>query len=117
MVNDAERQDYNASVRARVSHAAQVREFELFTVDYFAPPPRRVRVLRPIDDKKIRDTIEFQGGPRDTLDAIWQAAGRPAIIKGSFDTLVRSPQLRWSRNIDENVRLVREFLRDLETME
>jgi hypothetical protein len=97
------------------AHAAQVRELELFTVDYFAPPVRRVRVLRPIDDKKIMDTIAFQGNPRDVLDAIWQAVGRPTVAKGYIDTAAR--HLDW-RGLETNdkIKLVREFIRDLETV-
>ena len=100
------------------AHAAQVREIELFTVDYFAPPPRRVRVLRPIDDKKIRDTIEFQGSARDTLDAIWQAVGRPNVNRVLYDGAVRTVETAWRRlNTEGKIQAVRDSIRGLETME
>lgn len=99
-------------------HAAQVREIELFAEDYFAEPEQRRRQLRILDDKKIRDTIAFHGNARDTLDAIWQAAGRPTIPSELFGKAHRTAAFRWrGMDIDGKVQMVREFISSLEVID
>lgn len=102
------------------AHAAQVRELEMLTVDYFAPePPRARRKLRPIDDKKIRDTVGFwEGDVCQALKALAAAAGRPARAIGWFDDAITAAREEWrSGNLDRRIGIARQFLRGLETMD